>query len=223
MPSFPLRYAVGALVTGVALLAPAPALGAISVAPLKPCYVSVAEGRTEPIEVMAAGFAPGAGVDVMIDDRPATTTRAGEDGRVALRVPAPYRRRGERGFSLVLAQRHHPEARVALRSRVTALNVRLRPRGAEPQSVIAWSGRGFTAAGPVYAHYVRDGRFRKTQRLGFARGRCGSLRARRRQFPFRPSLGYWTIQVDQQRRFAPLPDSPFVRLPVSVRQVGYGR
>lgn len=218
MPSFPLRCALGVLVTGSMLLAPAGALGAISAAPLKPCYVSVAEGRTEPIDVMAAGFMAGARVDVRIDGRTAATPQAGEDGRVAVRVPAPHRRRGERAFSVVLAQHDRPEAHVELRSRVTALDVRLRPRGAEPRAVIAWAGRGFTATGPVFVHYMRGGRSRRTQRLGVPRGACGSFRVRRRQFPFSPSLGDWTIQVDQQRPFAPMPDSPFVRLPVTVRR-----
>lgn len=218
MPSFPLRCALGALVTGSMLLAPASAPGALSAAPLKPCYVSVAEGRTEPIDVTAAGFGAGATVDVRIDGTTTATVQAGEDGRVAVRVPAPHKRRGERTFSLVLAQRDRPATRLQLRSRVTALDVRLRSRGAGPRAVVAWAGRGFTAAGPIFAHYVRDGRSHRTQRLGVARGACGVFRVRRRQFPFSPSTGSWTIQVDQQRKFAPMPDSSFVRLPVTVRR-----
>lgn len=222
MSSLPLRCSLGLLLTGSMLLAPAGALGAISAAPLKPCYVSVAEGRTEPIDVIAAGFDAGATVDIQIDGDATATVQAAGNGRIAVRVPAPHKRRGERGFSLALAQRDRPDARLELRSRVTALNVRLRPLGAEPRAVIGWAGRGFTAPGPVFAHYVRDGQPQRTQRLGVPRGRCGSFHVRRRQFPFSPSTGPWTIQVDQQRRFAPTPDSPFVRMPVSVRRVSDG-
>ena len=218
MPSFPLRFAIGPLVAGSMLLAPTGALGAITAAPLKPCYVSVAAGRTELIDVVAAGFAPDAGVDVRIDGRIAATTRSSETGRVAIRVPAPRRPRGERAFSLVLAERDRAEAAIELRSRVTALTARLRLAGAEPRAVVTWAGRGFTGAGPVFAHYVRDGRSRQTQRLGAPRGACGSLRARRRQFPFSPPQGSWTIQIDQQRRYSPSPASPFVQLPVTVRR-----
>ena len=200
------------------LLAPAGAVAAVTAAPLKSCYVSVAPGRTEPIDVVASGFAAGAEVDVRIDGRPAAATRSSADGRVAIRVPAPHRSRGERAFSLALADRDRPEAAVELRSRVTALVARLRPAGAEPRAVVTWAGRGFTGAGPVFAHYVRDGRSRRTQRLGAPRGACGSFRARRRQFPFSPPRGKWTIQIDQQRRYAPMPASPFVQLPVTVRR-----
>lgn len=218
MPSFPFPCAIGTLVAGSLLLAPAGALGAVSAAPLKPCYVSVAEGRTEPIEVTAAGFGADAMVDVSLDGNIVTTVRAAGDGRVAVRVPAPFKRQRERAFLLVLAQRDRPEASVELRSRITALNVRLRPLGAEPRAVIEWAGRGFTAAGPVFAHYLRDGRSRRTQRLGVPRGPCGTFRVRRRQFPFSPSMGPWTIQVDQRRTFAAMPESPFVRMPVTIRR-----
>ena len=218
MPSSPLRFALGPLVTGSMLLTPSGALGAITAAPLKPCYVSVAEGRTEPVDVVAAGFAAGAGVDVRVDGQMVATTRSSATGGVAIRVPAPHRPRGERSFAIELAEHDRPAAAIVLRSRVTALRVRLRTSGTEPRGVVSWIGRGFTGAGPVFAHYVRDGRSSRTQRLSAPRGACGSFRVRRRQFPFSPSQGRWIIQIDQQRRYAPLPASPFVRLAVSVRR-----
>ncbi len=104
-------------------------------------------------------------------------------------------------------------------SRVTALAVRLRPRAARPTSIVKWRGRGFTSPGPVFVHYVKDGEVRSTVRVATPRGPCARIRARRAQFPFRPSLGACVLQVDQQRAFAPIPATPFVQLPVTVRRV----
>ena len=200
-----------------ALCAPAAASSPVSVAPLKRCYVSVAAGSTEPVALSASGFHANAAVEVRLDGSPVATVTAGADGRIEARVNPPHQRRGERSFRLGLQQRDDPGHRARVGSRVTALAVSLRPRTARPTSVVTWRGRGFTAPGPVVVHYVHDGEVRSTVRLATPRGRCGRFRARRAQFPFRPSLGTWTLQVDQQRAFAPVPATPFVQLPVTVR------
>jgi hypothetical protein len=43
---------------------------------------------------------------------------------------------------------------------------------------------------------------------------------RRRQIPIlRPRPGEWTLQVDQQKRWSPEPDSVFVPLPITVQRI----
>jgi hypothetical protein len=81
---------------------------------------------------------------------------------------------------------------------------------------VRFRGRGFTAAAPVYAHYVFAGRSRRTVRLGMPTGACGQFSVRRRQFPFRrtPRVGVWTIQFDQQERYDP---RAAVRFPLTVK------
>ena len=211
--------AAGALAGFLALCAPATAAAPVLIAPLKRCYVSVAQGSTEPVSLSAAGFAASAAVDVRVDGDPVATVTAGSDGRIEARFNPPHQERGQRRFQIELAQRDDPSHRVVLTSRVTALSVTLRPRAARPRSPVTWRGRGFTAARPLFVHYVKDGEVRSTVRLAVPRGACGRFRARRAQFPFRPSLGAWTLQVDQQRAFAPIPQTSFVRLPVRVRMV----
>lgn len=216
--TMPLRLsccATGALIAGLLLPASASAAGASATA-LKGCYVSVAAGRTEPVHIDASGFTPGAPIDIRIDGTTAASARAGADGRLQASVAAPHQARGERRFSVQLRQRDDFSRSVRLRSRVTALEVRLSPRSAPLGATVAWAGRGFTARGPVYAHYVNAGAVQRTIRLARPRGDCGAFRTRRPQFPFRPAVGTWRIQVDQQRPFALEPDSPFVRLPVTV-------
>lgn len=215
----PARLLAATLAAFSALVAPAGAAAPVLIAPLKRCYVSVAAGSTEPVMLSAAGFAANAAVDVRLDGVPVATVGAGPDGALNARVNPPHQRQGQRSFRIVLQQRDDPSHRVAVRSRVSALAVTLRPRAAAARSVVSWTGRGFTAAGPVHVHYIRDGRVRSTVRLTAPRGPCGTFRVRRPQFRFQPSLGTWTLQVDQQRAYAPMPSTPFVQLPVIVRRV----
>ena len=213
------RLAAATLAGFTALGAPAAAAGPVTIAPLKACYVSVAANSTEPVILSAAGFAPHAAVDVSLDDVPVASVGAGADGRLNARVVLPPQRHGQRTVEIALQQRDDPSHRAQVSARVTALEVTLRPRAARPRSVVTWTGRGFTAAGPVHVHYLKGGEVRSTVRLTAPRRPCGTFRVRRPQFPFQPSRGTWTLQIDQQRAFAPLPATPFVQLPVSVRRV----
>ena len=218
MPLAPRPILAGTLVAFAAACASAVAAAPVVAEPLKSCYVSVAEGRTEPVLLSAGGFDPAALVDVRRDGVSVGTIQAGGDGRLAGRVYAPFQRRGERTFTIELAQQGPPWHAPRLASRVTALAARLDPLAARPQSVVTWTGRGFTDPGPVFVHYVKDGAAHRSVRLGPARPPCGSFRFRRQQFPFQPSRGTWILQIDQQRAYAPMPDSPFVQLPVTLRR-----
>ena len=218
MPLSPSRIAAGTL-TVLALVASPAAAAGVSIAPLKRCYVSVAERRTEPVALSASGFSANAAVEVRLDDTSVATVTATPDGHVQARLNPPHQARGQRAFRIELQQRDDPARRAEATSRVTALAVTLRPRAAKPRSVVTWTGRGFTAAGPVHVHYLKDGEVRRSVRLEAPRGPCGVFRIRRAQFPFQPSLGTWILQVDQQRAFAPIPKTPFVQLPVIVHKV----
>ncbi len=72
---------------------------------------------------------------------------------------------------------------------------------------------------PVYLHYVTPkGRLRSTVLLGHTSGQCGFLTtARRRVFPFFPSFGRWTLQLDARRSYASRPGGPVTRIHVVVR------
>jgi len=217
-----LRSAVCALAAAITLLTLAAPAHAAWAEPLKGCFLSVAPGQTEPVSVSAAGFAPAAAVEVRIDGATQTVATADMSGRVTGALAAPHQARGQRWFTIELIERGDPANAVRLRSRVTALSVSVRPRSARPDARVRWSGRGFVDGGPVRAHYVKHGTARRTVRLARPRGACGRFSVRRRQFPFRPSVGAWTVQVDQSRRFSPAPDSPFVSLPITVRRTQLG-
>ncbi len=81
---------------------------------------------------------------------------------------------------------------------------------------------GFSMQGTrrgVYLHYVDpSGSARTTVSLGHTRGQCGYLRtAPVRIFPFTPSRGSWTLQVDTRRHYSARPGGPMHRIAVQIR------
>jgi hypothetical protein len=195
------------------------------------CYVSAGTDpiKREAIAVGAEGFTPGAPVDVLMDGVPADadgdgvadSVAADPAGRVEGSLRAPYQAAGDRPVTIVLSQRDDPANRVTAVSRVTALSVTLTPAEAPPSQRVRFRGRGFKAQRSVWAHYVYKGKSRRTVRLARRpTGGCGTFSVRRRQIPItRPSIGRWTLQVDQQRTYSPSPQSVSVRMFIDVQRV----
>jgi hypothetical protein len=207
-----------------ALAAPSAAVAAPTFQqPLKACYVSVGEAddEREPIAIDADGFAPNSMVDVAVNGTVVTTQQADAVGDLpAGTVAAPFQERGEAPFTVSLTQQDNPANTVSATSKVTALELNVRPRRARPSSRVRFTGAGFTADAPVYAHYVFRGRQRKRVLLARPHGDCGRFRVRKRQIPVRnPGSGTWTLQVDQQRRYSVSPETVFVRLNIIVQRV----
>ena len=212
----------------LALLALLPATAqAAALTPLKPCYISVTQrsGDAPPVitqerlDLGGNGFTPNALVEVSFDGRLDRTIQADAAGNLPLQVlKSPYRERGEGPFTLTAAEQGNPINSVSLQSRTTALVLRVRPRAARPQRRVRFSGRGFTDQRAVWAHYLYDGKVRKTVRLvRRIENPCGRFSVRRKQIPIkRPKTGKWTLQVDQQRRYSRAPNSVFVRVTIDV-------
>jgi hypothetical protein len=210
--------------TGLATaLLSTPAAAAPTLQPLKPCYVSAgeAEERRENVVLRGNGFTPNAVLDVYIDGVLVLTGPSDVVGDLNATVKAPFQRSGEREFGVTVVERANPVNAAGSLSRVTALGVTLRPREARSSRRVRFRGRGFTAAGPVYAHYVFGGKVRRTVRLSrTAAGPCGTFNVRRRQIPIRrPRTGDWTLQIDQQRRYSAEPATNWVRLLIRLREV----
>jgi hypothetical protein len=219
MPHHPTFRA--AVLGAVLVLAPPAAAQAAQLQPLSPCYVSVDRQTREPVEVAGSGFTPGALVDVFIDGERATTQQATATGTLepAPSVKAPHQKSGQRPFEVRVAEQGNAANSVTTTSRVTALGVTLRPATARPSVRIRWVGRGFLAPGKVYAHYVYRGKSRRTVTLARRKSPCGTFAAQRRQFPFAPRTGRWTVQIDQDRRYRRTPRTNFVQLAIVVSRV----
>ncbi len=80
---------------------------------------------------------------------------------------------------------------------------------------------GFSPSGarrPLYMHYIGPrGAYKTTVSLGQSGGQCGYLRTKPlRVFPFVPSPGAWTFQVDTHRGYSRHPSGPVARIGVGV-------
>jgi hypothetical protein len=218
---FLLRAMIAATALATLALA-APAVAAPTLEPLKPCYVSAGEedADREGILLRGTGFTPQAALDVYIDGALVLSGQSDVVGDLNATVKAPFLPAGEREFGVTVVERDNPANAVGRLSRVTDLDVALRPSEARSWSRVRYRGRGFTTNGPVYAHYVFRGRSRKTVRLTrMAMSPCGTFSVRRRQIPIRrPHVGRWTIQVDQQRRYSAAPGTNLVRIDIRLRE-----
>jgi hypothetical protein len=207
--------------TALVLAVQAAPAAAAAIDPLKPCYVSAGaqEQRRETISVRGTGFSADATVDITVDGVVQLSGLANGVGEFRADVKAPHQERGERPFTVTVTERGNPANIVSATSRVTALHVRLRPKRAATTRRVRFIGRGFTADGPVFGHYVFGERLRRTVRLvRRSTAPCGRFSVRRRQIPIRrPRTGEWTLQVDQQRDYSP-DHRPWVRVPITVRQ-----
>jgi hypothetical protein len=158
-------------------------------------------------------------VNVTIDGEMALTgVPVDERGELApRRVSAPVRHAGQGRFLLEAYDPQAPDAVARQRAFVSALAVKVRPRRARPSQRVHFRGRGFTDRGAIYAHYLRRGALLKTVRLAqVSSGACGTFKAHRRQFPFRPDIGTYLLQIDQHRPLTD--DGPLVKLSIDVRR-----
>ena len=212
-----MRLAASIAVALAAALAGAPAAGAATLAPLKPCYRSVDPQSREPVHVHAEGFTPGSTVDVSVDGLVEAQPQALPDGTVEGDVPAPHQPAGQRQFTLTVTEHDMPANTVSASSRVAALGLRLRPSRAPASKRVRFIGLGFTDGPRVYAHYLHAGKVRRTVSLGVPKGPCGRVDVRRRQIPVRrPALGWWTLQVDNRPAYEERPAGVFVRVMIKV-------
>ena len=217
----------GALLIALALPAAAHALPTLG--PLKPCYVTAqtpAGPQSEGVAVTAAGFTPNSTVDLTIDGAPypgGASLQTGMSGELTIPpVQAPFVKSGSRPFTLALTEQGNPANTVSATSKSTALGVDIVPSSAAPSDRVRFKGLGFTEKKPIFAHYIRRGKLRKTVRMARRPRACGSFDKRRRQIPIsEPHLGLWTVQFDQSRRLVDPAAGRivYVRLGIRVRLV----
>jgi hypothetical protein len=220
--------ALAGAATFAALAAPG-AASAATLAPLKPCYVAVPSSppQVERIDIGGSGYTPNSRVDIAVDGVPAVSgAPVDAAGNIApgVQATAPFIAQRDKAFTVTATDQGNPANVATATSRVTALNVGIQPRRARPSSRVLFRGRGFTGAGKVFAHYRYKGRTRRTVTFT-PTGPCGRFTTRKTQIPVsRPGTGSWTVQFDQQKRYARVPSSVFVRLTINVtRTVRFSR
>jgi len=232
--SFRTLAASGALL--IVLAVPA-AAEAATIQPLeKACYVTAgtrANPQGEGVKLAATGFTPNSLVDLAIDGQVIQggsglqTDANGAIGVLSpLVIPAPFIKTGSGDFTVSLTEQGNPANTVSVVGRHTALGVKVKPKRAKPSKKIRFKGAGFTQDKAVYAHYIFDGKLKKTVKMSGNPNACGEWKKRAQQIPVDdPSTGIWTVQFDQLKKYknpAVKPDefnSVYVQLRISVTRV----
>lgn len=211
-------HGCAAIVVGLTLPS---AASAAMLSPLKPCYVALpnAAQQVEPIAVGGSGFTPGSRVDVSVDGVPRVNgvpVDAAGNLPAGVQAPSPFLAKGDKPFSIVVAEQGNPANTATASSQVTALAASFSPRAGSPGRKVIFRGRGFTLAKKVYLHYRYKGKTRKVLTVS-PTGPCGRFEVRRRLFPFsRVSTGRWIVQFDQQKKYSATPETAFVQQAITV-------
>ncbi len=203
---------------------PAGASAAASVRLEHPCYQD--NGTATKATFHADGFTPGSVLPVTLDGQLIGKVTVGANGSVVNSFPVPAHTQpgAESTHELALA----PDGTDPVRTTFLATSVMadFSPAQGDPATMkVRFTAAGMNLVAPkstVYLHYVTPkGKERKTVSLGRATGACGNLRTSlRRLFPFRPTNGNWTLQLDTSRSYrrgTARASYPWARIGVRVR------
>jgi hypothetical protein len=86
--------------------------------------------------------------------------------------------------------------------RVSALDVRVRPKNGRPGRRLRIRARGFTTGKRLYAHIRRGRHYRRNVRIGRLKGACHRLNLRKRLFSSRTPAGTYKVQFDGRRHYS---------------------
>ena len=210
----------GLAATGVALLAvAAPAVAAPTLNADRQCYV-----ENQPAELTGSGYTPNGevvlsfgvlvGSSMVPEPFGALSTTADAAGNISLLLRTPeLASRDDVVETVVAAATDQQQAAQGVPPLVTtqwsislfdAFVGAWEGGRAHPRETTTFYAFGFGAVGgkTLYAHYLLGGKLRKTVTIGRLTGRCGNLRIRMREFPFRPvPAGVWRVEIDASRTY----------------------
>ena len=193
-----LHRALGAAGAAAALLAAPAVAGAAVLEPLAPCY-----SESEAISLRGSGFTANAPVVINVNGLRAAAATADGAGNVVAQALAPAAAKGQDAVQVDMVDQANPANAVGAATLVTDFTVSASPRQARPSSKVTFRARGFPPGRTLYAHYLFNGKGRKTVSLGRLAGPCGTIRRKARQIPVRKiRIGLWTVQFDVAKRYS---------------------
>ncbi|MHB8659161.1 MAG: hypothetical protein ACYC91_14620 [Solirubrobacteraceae bacterium] len=181
------------------------------------CYLV---GQT--VTVMGSGFADSREFDVSIDGVDFGQSTTSSTGTFSTQlVPGGLPAGAAQGIDRLVATDGSSTAGTAFTVTRSTGGRFLASRGRPHILQAPFEVWGFARDGvprPVYVHYVSpSGRNRATVFLGRTGGQCGYLRTGSvRFFPFIPSVGRWTLQLDTSRAYRLRVRGPLARLRVRI-------
>ncbi len=216
LPALRLRIPT-TLCAAAALAAPATAAGAASISTNHGCYLV-----GQKVHLTGSGFAPSRGYLVTLDDIVYGGSSTNSSGGFSVSF-------GPGGLGANYAQLVDKLEVTDGSSTADTMFTLTRPTGARflapggnPRTLKApfelWDFSRTGAQLTVYLHYLSPtGGVRTTVSLGHTGGQCGYLKTKpRRVFPFVPSAGTWTFQLDTRSGYTRHPGGPVARIGVGV-------
>jgi len=188
--------AVAIVIAGGSALAPAAAQAqSLTIAPVKPCYLT-----GDAITATAAGFTAGGLVDFAIDGTSLGPLVADAAGTVAAPIQLGTMR-GVKTHSLTATDQANPALVANFAYLGTTRQVVVKPRNARAGKPRRLKGYGFVAGPRVYMH-VRGNGYSADKRIARPSGACGTFATRRVIVPASAGLGRYTVQFDAKKKYS---------------------
>ncbi len=190
-----LGKAVTIVVAGGAALAPTAHAQSVTIAPVKPCYLT-----GDQITATAAGFTPGGLVDFAIDGNSLGPLVADAAGTVPAMITLGTMR-GAKSHGLTATDQTNPALVANAAFLGTTRQVVVKPNNAPAGEPRRLKGYGFLAGPRVYMH-VRGQGYSADKRIARPSGPCGTFATRTVIVPASAGLGRYRVQFDAKKKYS---------------------
>jgi hypothetical protein len=190
-----LGKAVTIVMAGSAGLAGTAQAQSLTIAPVKPCYLS-----GEQVTTTAAGFTPGGLVDFAIDGKALGPLVADPAGTVVGSLTLGGMR-GAKSHGLSATDQSNPALVANAAFLGTTRQVVVKPNDAAAGTPRRLKGYGFMNGPRVYMH-VRGNGYSSDKRIAKPSGPCGTFATRKVIVPASAGLGRYRVQFDHKKKYS---------------------
>jgi hypothetical protein len=190
-----LGKAVTIVMAGSAGLAGTAQAQSLTIAPVKPCYLS-----GEQVTTTAAGFTPGGLVDFAIDGKALGPLVADPAGTVVGSLTLGGMR-GAKSHGLSATDQSNPALVANAAFLGTTRQVVVKPQDAAAGTPRRLKGYGFMNGPRVYMH-VRGNGYSSDKRIAKPSGPCGTFATRKVIVPASAGLGRYRVQFDHKKKYS---------------------
>jgi hypothetical protein len=204
---------IAAAIIGLAALGGTAEAQASTLAVDAPCYL-----ENSPVSASGTGFTAGGPVNFSFDGQLSASGTADPAGNITQPLTAPVLPASTLQHTFNLAAQDQTNTALAATTPVTVtkLAATVKPQRAKPTRRVRFGIHGMAPGRTVWLHYVFHRKQRARVKMGTAKAPCGTLNVRKRFFPMRrPSVGTWTFQFDESKRYSKS-TLPRIRGPVTI-------
>jgi len=182
---------------GTAAVAATAEAATISIAPVKPCYLS-----GELVTATGTGFTPGGQVGVGIDGTSLTGGPFVADGAGSLGLTVGLgTMRAVKTHTLTATDATNPALTASASFLGTTNTVSVKPKRGPAGTPRRLKGYGFLAGPKVFMHVRRRG-YKSDKRIARAKAPCGTFKVRKTIVPAGARDGVYNVQFDAKRRYS---------------------